>query len=377
MIKVSQIGALILSAGFSSRMGAFKPLLPLGDKCALERLMALYSHARVGEIIVVTGHRSQEIDVVVNDPDMRTVYNAHFEEGMFSSIKTGLAELSPRTKAFFVHPVDTPLVRPMTIKALVSAFQKEENDVVCPCFRGKRGHPPLIDFKLREAILRWDGAGGLRAFLTKLGLNSENLPVIDEYTLMGMNTWDEYEALGNRLKNHRIPSWEEAMALLCDVFQVDEQLMAHCETVADIANKIGDRFNQKGHELNLELLRASALLHDASKGSPHHGRRAADIIKQKGFPEVARLVERHMESLVDEQTAVDELDVLRLADRMVLGSEVVDIETRFDAKRRQCSSDIDAQTMIDKRLKDAMKLRNKIARAFGQDSIQFDSVWGG
>ncbi len=340
-------------------------------------MIELYNQAQVGEVIVVTGHRSKDIDEIVDDLEVRAVFNPYFEEGMISSIKAGLEALWAGSKAFFIQPVDLPLVRPKSVEALISAFQNEEHDVVYPCFRGERGHPPLITSRLKEAILRWDGAGGLRAFLSQSGLKSKNLPLIDEYTLMGMNTWDEYEALRNRLKNYRIPSREEAMAFLIDVFQVDEQLRAHCEKVADLAHAIGRKFNHKGHKLDLELLRTSALLHDAAKGSSDHGRTASIIIEQNGFTEVARLVERHMEASVDEETAVDELDILRLADRMVLGSEVVDIETRFEAKRRQCGSDNGARVMIDKRMKDAIKLRNKIARAFGQDSMQFDSAWQG
>jgi CTP:molybdopterin cytidylyltransferase MocA len=323
MIETSHIGALILSAGFSSRMGAFKPLLPFGDKCALQRLIELFHSARIGEIVVVTGHRSREIDNVVDGLEARTIFNARFEEGMMSSVKAGLGALSYTNRAFFVQPVDLPLVRPMSIKALVSAYKEEENDVVYPCFRGKRGHPPLITSRLKEAILNWEGSGGLRAFLGQSGLRSKNLPLIDEFLLLGMNTWDEYEALLERSKNYRSPSTEESLALLGHVIQVDEQERARWEMVADMAYGIGHRLNQAGHELDLELLWASALLHEAIKTNPDHGQRAVSIIEQNGFPEVARLVERRMNTSVNQETALDELHALSLAARISQGDQKV------------------------------------------------------
>lgn len=62
-MRFGQYAAVILAAGFSSRMErGFKPLLPLpgpdgSSQTALERVVALYAAAEAAPIIVITGHR--------------------------------------------------------------------------------------------------------------------------------------------------------------------------------------------------------------------------------------------------------------------------------------------------------------------------------
>ena len=53
--------AIILAAGKSGRMGKFKPLLPLGEKSVLERVVDLFHTAGISDIRVVIGHREKDI----------------------------------------------------------------------------------------------------------------------------------------------------------------------------------------------------------------------------------------------------------------------------------------------------------------------------
>ena len=56
------IAAIVLAAGYSSRMGRFKPLLPIGHATALDRVIDLFLAAGIVEINVVTGHRAEAIE---------------------------------------------------------------------------------------------------------------------------------------------------------------------------------------------------------------------------------------------------------------------------------------------------------------------------
>ena len=55
------ITALILAAGYSSRMGSFKPLLSFNGVCALERVTALFKEVGIEDIRVVLGYRAEEL----------------------------------------------------------------------------------------------------------------------------------------------------------------------------------------------------------------------------------------------------------------------------------------------------------------------------
>ena len=53
-----QIGAVIVAAGMSSRMGDFKPMLNIGSISIAQRIVATFHQAGVSKIVVVTGATS-------------------------------------------------------------------------------------------------------------------------------------------------------------------------------------------------------------------------------------------------------------------------------------------------------------------------------
>ncbi|MGB8261933.1 MAG: NTP transferase domain-containing protein [Terracidiphilus sp.] len=56
-----RIGAIVLAAGYSSRMGRFKPLLPLNGSPAILAVLGLLRRAGIEQIVVVTGHRAEDL----------------------------------------------------------------------------------------------------------------------------------------------------------------------------------------------------------------------------------------------------------------------------------------------------------------------------
>jgi hypothetical protein len=83
---------LILAAGFSSRMGSFKPLLPIGDVTAIERVIDTLKKAGVHHIICVTGFQREQLSPVFAAHGVTEAFNPDFKRGMFSSIKAGVAK---------------------------------------------------------------------------------------------------------------------------------------------------------------------------------------------------------------------------------------------------------------------------------------------
>jgi Uncharacterized MobA-related protein len=114
--------AIILAAGFSSRMGSDKALLDLNGKPVLERIVSSYQAVGIGQIVVVSGQNHAALVQLCLPVEL--VRNPAPENGMFSSIQTGVAALGPATDAFFVQPVDIPLVSPATLTGLLAALQQ-------------------------------------------------------------------------------------------------------------------------------------------------------------------------------------------------------------------------------------------------------------
>ena len=187
-----QFAAIILAAGYSSRMGMFKPLLELGNGTVLDRTISTFKHRSISDIMVVAGHNHEAIRSHLTNQNVLLVENPDYQEGMFSSIQTGVARLSASTEAFFIMPVDIPLVQPATITNLVKAYKANPGHIIRPRYHERFGHPPLIPNKLINPILNSGGKGGLRELLIQHKDITINLKVPDRNILLDMDNQEDY-----------------------------------------------------------------------------------------------------------------------------------------------------------------------------------------
>lgn len=184
-------GSIIVAAGCSSRMGSFKPLLPLGTDTIIHRVVHLMDTV-ADEIVVVTGYRGEDLERHLRGTGVRAVRNIKYREtGMFDSICLGIRALSRSCQRIFIIPGDIPLVRPETLQKLREASAA----VVRPLCYGKSGHPILLSSVCIIPLLTDSGGGGLRGAIARM-----NLPVLDVETgdpgiLMDADTPEDYRHL--------------------------------------------------------------------------------------------------------------------------------------------------------------------------------------
>jgi molybdenum cofactor cytidylyltransferase len=177
-----------------------KPTLKLGDTTVLERSIRLFRDLGIKDVIVVTGHGAGQIVPIVHYCGARAILNRQFEQGMFSSVQSGVKAVRTASRAFFVLPVDIPLVRPQTIEDLLNAYHIGKSKIAFPVFHGKRGHPPLVDACYRNEILSYSGEGGLRAIFRNHEEESINIEVADEMILSDLDTPADYIAFVSRFR---------------------------------------------------------------------------------------------------------------------------------------------------------------------------------
>jgi CTP:molybdopterin cytidylyltransferase MocA len=198
-VNRSRFAAIILAGGLSSRMKQFKPLLPLGDATITDHIISIFQSVGI-DVFLVVGHRHEEIKAHIKKQDIIIVYNPDYEQGMFSSIQAGIWQLRPGYQAFFILPVDIPLVRTTTLQRLMEAAKENPGKIIYPAFKGKRGHPPLIPTSLIPAILGWRKNGGLKAVLKSYEKLALEVPVPDSNILFDIDTPEDYQEL---LKHYR------------------------------------------------------------------------------------------------------------------------------------------------------------------------------
>lgn len=359
------VAAVILAAGYSSRMGAFKPLLPFGTTTVLERAVGLFRGAGIEDIRVVIGHHATELLPLLKILQVRPLLNEHYHEGMFSSVVTAAQSLENEAGAFLLLPVDIPLLQQGTVELLLHRYQHGSTGILYPAFHGRRGHPPLISASYREDVLSWDGSGGLNGLLMNHEADSATVECGDEGVLLDMDTPEEYERLRNMLREEMIPSRQLCELLLTQRFGSDSPVAAHCGAVAQVALQLAGRLNDSGCHINLPLLEAAALLHDLAKGEARHAAVGAAELKGIGYHAVADLVAVHMELPPRSHNSIDAADLLYLADKLVQGKRLVPLEARFHRQFEHHCDDAAAIAAISRRFERACKILQLVEMRMG------------
>jgi molybdenum cofactor cytidylyltransferase len=366
MGKAGGVSALILAAGYSSRAPGFKPLLPLGDCSVIETTIKNFRQAGIDAITAVAGYQAAKLLPVLSGLDVKPVFNANFDQGMFSSVLAGIKSLGPEAEAFFLLPADMPLVRSHTIRLLARAYQKTRADVIYPVFQGQRGHPPLISANLLPAILAWNRPEGLRLLLEQHEDNAYELEVLDEGVLLDIDTAADYREVIGCYGCRHIPTLNECEAILTKL-KVPDMVVRHSRLVADVAWKLADRLNQAGIRIDSGLVVAAGLLHDLAKGKPDHACFGAKVLRGLGFPKVAEIVASHTDIAISEIPLLNETALVYLADKLVMYDHVVTIDERFRCSIEKFAGDADVLAAISKRQANAQTIIRQIEAILGQE----------
>jgi len=186
------LSAVIVAAGMSSRMNAFKPLLPLGESTMIRTLIGTCIAAGVGRIVVVTGHRADELEAHVADLPVECLRNPDYETTkMARSVRIGFDAVVGRCERVLFCPADMPLWRPSTVRALVESGSL----LAKPTYRGQNGHPLLIDASLIDPVLERLDAEGLSAAVKATGIPMAFIEVDDPGCVLDADTPDQYARL--------------------------------------------------------------------------------------------------------------------------------------------------------------------------------------
>ncbi len=188
---MAMLAGIILAAGLSSRMGAFKPLLDIGGKSMAVWVTELLQSAGAEPVVVVTGHRREELERHLSGRGLQFVFNPDYAcTQQMESLQLGLAALPEDCRRVLVTPADIPLVRPETVKRLLAA----KGDFIRPRCGGRTGHPVVLSARWIPALLNCNGSGGLRGAIRDAGCAIEDVEVEDIGVLMDNDTPRDFSA---------------------------------------------------------------------------------------------------------------------------------------------------------------------------------------
>ena len=155
---MKRVAAIVLAAGTSSRMGDFKQLLPFGSKTIVETTVERALASSADEVVVVVGHRADEVAAAVARPGVGVVRNDAYLDGMSSSIKAGVRAAGDGVDAVMICLGDQPHVPVAVYDAVLDAYRASGAPVVVPTIAGDTGHPVVFDLTLRDEMLAVDAS---------------------------------------------------------------------------------------------------------------------------------------------------------------------------------------------------------------------------
>lgn len=190
------ITGLIITAGLSSRMGKFKPLLNYKGKSFLQNIVEKLDNI-CDEIIVVTGHNSDKIkshlEASKTSASYRLVHNQNYNDGMFTSLKRGVEAIEKSDWALY-HFVDQPTLPREFYSEFIKQIDSEYNWIQ-PVYKKRRGHPILFNKEVINKIVCAKKESNLREISQTSLINKKFWKCNYKQILTDIDTDDDYKLL--------------------------------------------------------------------------------------------------------------------------------------------------------------------------------------
>lgn len=188
-----QLGAVVLAAGSSRRMGRAKQLLAWGGRTMIADVVARVAPV-VQDTVVVTGHEAATVRGALVGFDVAFAHNDAYADGeMISSIKAGVAALPKGCDAFFLVLGDQPGISDETFELLIEAWDANRHArIVSPRFGGRRGHPILLSALGVDEIRNLPADATLKTYVERHTAASLEVDVTDPAVLADVDTPADY-----------------------------------------------------------------------------------------------------------------------------------------------------------------------------------------
>ena len=189
----SDIAALILAAGKSTRMGTTKSLLMWhGDFLVNYQINSLIKSG-CKEIYLVIGHNGERIRSKVSNSKVKIINNPDYDSGKSSSIIKGIKSLDIGIENLIIVGVDQP--RPIWFYEKIIKFHNKSTSVISsPINNKKRGHPLIFRKSFFNEILKISNyKNGLKDLFRRNDDLVKTFEINSEWTHLDLNDKESFE----------------------------------------------------------------------------------------------------------------------------------------------------------------------------------------
>ncbi len=163
------VGAVILAAGPSTRLGYSKQLIVHEGEPLVRRAAIAAVEAGASPVVVVLGAHAEEIvPALALLPSVTLVMNDDWESGLASSLATGLRAVYQNVSCdgVLVMLADQPLIDAASLSQLLNAF-KADNRIIASEYDDTIGVPVVIGREHVPDLMELKGDAGAGAWLRK------------------------------------------------------------------------------------------------------------------------------------------------------------------------------------------------------------------
>lgn len=174
-----KVGAVILAAGSSSRMGSPKQTLQFEGNSLLRRAALAALDTTCRPVVVVTGANAELCRRELDQLEVREAFNPNWATGMASSIRAGIGELvsmEPDVAAAVLLLCDQPHVNSIVISNLVAAHHTTGRPVIASAYGGSFGVPALFSRTLFAELTDLNGTSGAKEIIKRHAADAHLLP---------------------------------------------------------------------------------------------------------------------------------------------------------------------------------------------------------
>lgn len=158
---------IVLAAGSSSRLGQPKQLVKLGGRPVLHTVVSNAVAVAGQAVTVVLGAHAQELTRLLAHSPASVVVNRHWEEGMGSSLRYGLAAVPSTCTAVLVMLGDQVAVTADDLKRLINAWKGHDTVIAASVYQGHVGVPAIFPQWIFTELSELRGDRGARLILQR------------------------------------------------------------------------------------------------------------------------------------------------------------------------------------------------------------------
>jgi molybdenum cofactor cytidylyltransferase len=188
------IAVIILAGGSSTRLGSPKQLLSFNGSTLLQHAIDQAKGSGCEQIVVVLGSGAHEIFDEIDDPDLIILENAQWEEGMASSIRSGIYHvMDTGAEGAIIMVCDQPYADNTLLKRMLAVHRETGKAIVAAVYDGKPGTPALFNRAVFESLLLLRGDKGAKHMIME---NKEIAAFVDfPGGITDIDTSEDYERL--------------------------------------------------------------------------------------------------------------------------------------------------------------------------------------